>query len=167
MNTPANQKELDDLLTPFSLLTPDDEDPLVPDDLRVVEDPAKGLDALVPDNLRVAPDDPNLEADPSGLTPDVYRVKIEDDPLGYPGDVGELPVPAKVKTPTEETPMEMSSRLLKECGEELPKLIKAKEDLLDRQEKMIEEDNADTRAAFERVIAKRELEGNPLVLHFR
>jgi len=73
-----NSREvLDEKLTPDSLLEKSEDvlDPMTPDNLKEVEDPAEGLDALVPDALREKKDDPNLEPDPTGLVPDWAREK--------------------------------------------------------------------------------------------
>jgi hypothetical protein len=68
---------LDDELTPSNLRDePEDVlDPMTPDNLKEVEDPAEGLDRLVPDELRPKPDDPDLEPDPTGFIPDALREK--------------------------------------------------------------------------------------------
>jgi len=73
----ASREILDDKLTPDALLEKSEDvlDPMTPDNLKEVEDPAEGLDALVPDALREKKDDPNLEPDPTGLVPDWAREK--------------------------------------------------------------------------------------------
>jgi hypothetical protein len=163
MTTPKDQKELDDLLTPASLLTPDDGDPFAPGELLDHPDPLAGtIGELTPEGLR---DDPDLAPDPLGLTPDNLRSRPEGDPLGYPGDVGadaKVELPAKAKTPTEKL-----SDDLKETGKDLAKHIEATDAYIADREAEAAAEKEEIRAAFERVVAKRELDGDPLVLHMR
>ena len=159
----AKEKELEKLLTPDELLEKPD-DPLegtpagnTPEGLRVVEDPAKGLDALVPDELKPRSDDPNLEDDPLGLTPDALRSKKPGaDPLGYPGADEKPGPPAEVEAAAVQTPVAKDARI--SLGEWAEKWGKEKDERLDRQEKTIEEEKREIREAFERVIAKRKAE---------
>lgn len=113
----------------------------------------KELDALLcPDLLLDPVDDPGLEPDPLGLTPDCYREK-----KSAADDYGPEDLPtAKVETPAAavQTPVEVNSVKIS-LGEWTKKWAKEPDGVEDPGEIL---DPADLERAFERVLAKRSAE---------
>ena len=95
---------------------------------------------LTPDDLLEKPDDPDLEPDPTGLTPDWAREKK--------GAAEEDELPTKVKTPSEKTLED-----LKGIKVSLAEWAMKRDDLFEEEKKMLEEETADIKKSFRKVAA--------------